>query len=140
MANPVLTQRRSRRVPLWGTLSGELNSCCPAVIIDLSERGVQLEHQEIVRPGQLYVLQLVLRDLPEPLRLPARAIWSWVHHFEVSLEQPLVYRSGLEFQELSPEVSESLGAFLAAREAPDPSGDATLSNEPTARRPRRSGK
>ncbi len=114
MPNPRLLVRRTLRVVLPTPIRSEVNGRFDAFALDLSDRGIRIEHREVVRPGLRYELQVYFPGRATPLRLPARAVWSWVHRFEKTGDTPpLVFHSGLEFQELAPEVRGRLAAFLA---------------------------
>jgi len=113
MVRRILEARRSSRVALLGPVPSWVNGRVEAAALDLSVRGVRLEHREVMRPGQVYTLQFHLPASPLPQPLVARVVWSWVHRFEPGREPALVFHSGLEFLELPAASREALTALLA---------------------------
>src|SRR3990172_8899876 len=79
MVRRILEARRSSRVALLGPVPSWVNGRVEAAALDLSVRGVRLEHREVMRPGQVYTLQFHLPASPLPQPLVARVVWSWVH-------------------------------------------------------------
>lgn len=113
MAERAHKPRRTHRVPVPCPLPTHLNGRLEATVLDLSLLGVQIEHRDLVRPGQAYTLNVHLPGTRTPVHLAARAVWSWVHRFEPGEDGAIVvYRTGLEFHALVPGATQTLARFL----------------------------
>lgn len=109
-------RRLAPRVTVGGRVLSTLWPAVEATLLNLSSTGACLEHQPLtfLRPGSL--CELLIRAEPQELRLRARAVWSMVSR---QVKQPegtteLLYRTGLEFLDLTMEQQEQLAALLRA--------------------------
>jgi hypothetical protein len=121
MGNRLHDTRRVRRIPLDGSIRSEVNGCFEAAVLDLSDRGARIEHREVVRPGQVYVMELRLPGVSTLLRLSAYAVWSWVHRFQPGHDTGgIVFHSGVEFQGLAEGTRQALAEFLGQADTQAP--------------------
>ena len=105
--------RRVERTQLSPVVKGHLDGRFDATVLDLSIFGARLEHSEALRSGWRYVLSLPVTEDGLPLHLPVRVVWSRVQHAERRRGQKgVLYQSGVEFRELSPEAERELARFL----------------------------
>jgi len=91
-------------------LLGEVTAQHAVQVRDLSVGGARLEHGVVLRPGESCLLRVILQD--RPLLLRARIVWSCVVGRVNGLGSPLVFHSGLQFQELPADGQNHLAAFL----------------------------
>ncbi len=104
-------RRRMPRLTLPEPATGEVMGRTPVQILDLSLGGARLEHTAMLRPGDVYVLRLVLQERSFTLR--GRIAWSRViGRTGDGDESTLIYQSGAQFEELSDDVRNALAAFL----------------------------
>jgi hypothetical protein len=108
MANDPGVERRTRaRLEILGDLPGEVTVFQPMTIRELSPAGAQIETQFALQINSLHTVRLELGDLPVVAR--ARV----VHCEVIDVDQDhLLYRSGLEFVEPTPQVSEAIRLFV----------------------------
>ncbi|MFQ5839126.1 MAG: PilZ domain-containing protein [Candidatus Methylomirabilales bacterium] len=108
-------QQERRQHPRWvvaGRLTGRIDDIETAALIDLGPAGAQIEHGNIVRPGPLATLILLIpgRDLS----LTCRVVWSRVLRPETRApeKRQLIYRTGLQFLYLSEATQRLLDGYL----------------------------
>ncbi len=116
---PLLEQERSwtrsRRTPrliLIPPLRAELDGGLEVAVLEISSSGARLEHRQPLTPGDLSTLTLLVDPDAEALRLPGRVVRSWIHQLEEEGDPDPIYHSGLEFQDVPPEVVQSLAAYI----------------------------
>jgi hypothetical protein len=81
-------------------------------LIDLSRSGALVEHSQRVRVGETYQLAFQLETLRVTIK--ALAVRSFVndHPAVQGTERQLLYRTGLEFNDLTPGVAEQISKHL----------------------------
>ncbi len=104
-------QRRGARVHLLAGRAAKLHHC-DATLIDLSLSGALIEHTQWVRVGDLYSFSFQVKGLHVKIRV--RAVRSFVSHRvpEAGGERQLVYRTGVEFTNLTAETARVISAHL----------------------------
>ncbi|MEE9125323.1 MAG: PilZ domain-containing protein [candidate division NC10 bacterium] len=107
-------RRRHPRFVVGGKTKGRMTAIYDASLVDISLGGAMIEHAHIVRPGTLSYLTLDLQGREVNLR--CRVIRSVVHRHEVDPEgeQILVYRTGIEYVDLSDETQQRLHEYIMA--------------------------
>ena len=116
---PLLEQERSwtrtRRTPrliLIPPLRAELDGGLEVAVLEISASGARLEHRQPLTLGALSTLILPVDPGAEALRLPGRVVRSWIQQMEEEGDPEPVYQSGLEFQDVPPEVVQNLAAYI----------------------------
>ncbi len=105
-------RRRHARVPVPGRLQDSLALWRGLRVLDLSETGALIEHEEPLVLGEACLLALRLGGVE--LRLQARVVWSHVHRLTPTPESREVrYRSGLEFTQVPADARDQIERFLA---------------------------
>jgi len=80
---------------------GRMNYQHEVRAVNLSARGARLEHRQPLPPRGQCLISLPVGQQGAPLHLPARVVWSQVHHAEETAVVPgPLYHSGVEFQDL----------------------------------------
>lgn len=105
-------RRRHPRFVVGGKAKARVTAVYDASLLDISLGGAQIEHSDIVRPGTLSYLILNLRGRQISVR--CRVIRSVVDRPEVNPdgEQILIYRTGLEYIDLSEETVQMLDEYI----------------------------
>ena len=104
-------QRRGSRVRLRAGAKARLH-LGDVTLIDLSLSGTLVEHTQRVRVGDLYSLSFQVQGLH--IKVRARAVRSFASH-RVRVaggERQLVYRTGMEFSDLSEDTAKLISAYL----------------------------
>jgi len=106
------TRRQYARFFVGGKAKGRVTAIYDAVVLNLSIGGSLIEHAHVVRPGTLSSLDLDL--FGKRLRLKCRVARSVVHGSNVlpTGERELIYRTGLEFLELSEATRQMIGRYV----------------------------
>lgn len=106
------TRRQYARFFVGGKAKGRVTAIYDAVVMNLSIGGSLIEHAHVVRPGTLSSLDLDL--FGKRLRLKCRVARSVVHgsHVLPTGERELIYRTGLEFLELSEATRQMIGRYV----------------------------
>ncbi|MGH7351283.1 MAG: PilZ domain-containing protein [Candidatus Methylomirabilales bacterium] len=106
------TRRQYARFLVGGKAKGRVTAIYDAVVLNLSIGGSLIEHAHVVRPGTLSFLDLDL--FGKRLRLKCRVARSVVHgsHVLPTGERELIYRTGLEFLELSEATRQVIGRYI----------------------------
>jgi hypothetical protein len=106
------TRRQYARFFVGGKAKGRVTAIYDAVVLNLSVGGSLIEHAHVVRPGTLSSLDLDL--FGKRLRLKCRVARSVVHGSNVlpTGERELIYRTGLEFLELSEATRQMIGRYI----------------------------
>jgi PilZ domain len=100
-------QRDSERVPILGTLQGEVKVYQPMSVHQVSTGGMQVETAFPLHLDALYDFRLTLRD--HSIVAKGRVVHSRI----IDVDQDIVmYRSGVEFIELSTPVQETINALV----------------------------
>lgn len=115
-------KRSSERIPIGGTVHGDIMVFEPLLVREVSTKGASIETSFPMQINSLHDVRLTLGDISVVLK-------GRVAHSRVSdVKQDLVtYRTGLEFVEPSPAVLGVLTSFLSeltsSREASKPSDE-----------------
>lgn len=106
------TRRQYARFFVGGKAKGRVTAIYDAVVLNLSIGGSLIEHAHVVRPGTLSSLDLDL--FGKRLRVKCRVARSVVHgsHVLPTGERELMYRTGLEFLELSETTRQMIGRYI----------------------------
>jgi len=106
------TRRQYARFFVGRKTKGRVTAIYDAVVLNLSIGGSLIEHAHVVRPGTLSSLDLDL--FGKRLRLKCRVARSVVHgsHVLPTGERELIYRTGLEFLELSEATRQMIGRYV----------------------------
>lgn len=106
-------QRDSERIPILGTLKGEVKVYQPMAVNQVSLGGMQIETAFPLHVDALHVFRLTLRD--HSIIVKGRVAHSRI----VEVDQDIVmYRSGVEFIEPSGPVLEAIGELVEALKSP----------------------
>lgn len=109
-------KRDTERVPVPGEVTGEISVYQPIVVLDLSERGAQIETGAAMHLGSLHDFRLSLWDLPVIVK-------GRIVHCQIGSlgDGAVLYRAGVEFVEPSDHALKAIRAFVAReRVAPRP--------------------
>ncbi len=120
-------KRDMERVPVPGAVTGEISVYQPMTVLDLSERGAQIETGAAMHLGSLHDFRLSLRDLPVIVK-------GRIVHCQIGAlgDGTVLYRAGVEFIELSEHALRAIRAFVASERvaaAPVPVVDAELADD-----------
>jgi hypothetical protein len=102
-------KRDGARVPIPG-LTGEVTVVLPITILDMSERGAQVETDFALHLDSLHEFRLSLGD--QSVVVKGRIAHSKIGELH---EGRVLYRTGLEFIEPSEHVVSAIRAFVEAR-------------------------
>src|SRR6187455_1681393 len=102
-------KRESERIPIPGDLRGEVMVFQPMTIREMSRGGAQIETAFPLQLDSLHDFRLALGDR-------SIIVKGRVAHCSISdVEQEMVlYRSGIEFVEVSDRVTSAIAAFIEA--------------------------
>lgn len=108
-------RRRHPRVPVHGEVMGSIHTIASAPFVDLSETGALLEASCALKPGSFYRLRFSIPGTGEMV-LKTRVVRSFVHGFKPGPkgENALVYRTAVEFVEISPNDRAALHQHLGS--------------------------
>ena len=110
-------KRDSERVPIPGQVHGEVTVFQPMSILDMSERGAQVETNFPLHLDSLHDFRLSLGDRSVVVK-------GRIAHCKIGelMEGTVLYRTGVEFVEPSDHVRDAISDFVEAqrlaREAP----------------------
>jgi hypothetical protein len=95
-----------------GDAQARVTAVYEASLVDISTGGALIEHAHIVRPGTMSYLILKLKG--RDVSVQCRVVRSVVHRPEMDAEgeQVLVYRTGLEYVDLSDETLRLLDEYI----------------------------
>lgn len=101
-------KRDTERVPVPGEVTGEISVYQPIVVLDLSERGAQIETGAAMHLGSLHEFRLSLRDLKVIVK-------GRIVHCQIGGlgDGSVLYRAGVEFIELPEHALGAIRAFVA---------------------------
>jgi len=97
-------RRAAQRVAPEQPLSAKLKTSLPARVVDISSRGAQLELMNCLRPNVTCELRLQLPGGEVLVRANVRRCRAWGFGLDERDQRVLLYRAGVEFQDVSPEV------------------------------------
>lgn len=105
MPSPI---RNSERITILGALQGEVKVFQPTSVVEISRGGMQVETSFPFQVDSLHEFRLTLQDRSVVVK-------GRVAHSRITdVDQDIVmYRSGIEFVELSEPVSDAIAAFIA---------------------------
>jgi len=101
-------ERESERIAVLGHLSGAVMVYQPMAIREVGIGGVTVETLFPLHVDSLHQLRLTLHD--RSVVLKGRVVHSSVSDLD---QEAVVYRSGLEFVEVSPRVTTALTSYVA---------------------------
>ncbi|MFQ5847925.1 MAG: PilZ domain-containing protein [Candidatus Methylomirabilales bacterium] len=112
--------RDRRRFPRWRIrelLPGWIGCTLQVFVADISLGGVLIEHPNIVRPGSVCFLTLLLPE--ETVSLKCRVVRSDIYSQEAwpTGERNYVYRTGVEVLESSDAAQRRIGEYIASLKA-----------------------
>jgi hypothetical protein len=85
-------------------LSAKLKTSLPARVVDISSRGAQLELMNCLRPNVTCEVRLQLPDGEVLVRANVRRCRAWGFGLDERDQRVLLYRAGVEFLDVSPEI------------------------------------
>lgn len=112
MANKKEDRRKHTRFFIRERAKGLVSRVDEVSLVNIALGGVLVESAEVVRPGTFSDLGLELQD--KRIRLRCRVVWSAVARQVVdsSGEGIVLYHTGLEFSDISPEAQEVITDYL----------------------------
>ena len=113
-----MSERRAvPRVEPGRRITARLKTSLPAQIIDISSRGVQLEVANSLNPQVPCDIRIQLEDGEVTVRALVRRCRAWAFGLNEADQKVLLYRAGLEFEEIDPEALGRLSTdiFLETR-------------------------
>jgi hypothetical protein len=100
-----MAERRAvTRVAPEQPLSAKVKTSLPARVVDISSRGAQLELMNCLRPNVTCELRLQLPGGEVLVRANVRRCRAWGFGLDEKDQRVLLYRAGVEFQDVSPEI------------------------------------
>src|SRR5271157_1327273 len=122
-----MTERRAvPRVEPEQRIKAKIKTSLPARIVDISSRGVQLEIANSLRPQVPCDVRIQLADGEVMLRAVVRRCRAWAFGLNDADQQILLYRAGLEFEEINPEALARLSSSIFFHSsAPVPGNEGT---------------
>lgn len=105
-------RREGPRLPILGELHGEIMVFQPTTIAEIAASGAQIETSFPLQLGSLHEVRLTLGD--RSVVVKARIAHSCISDVE---QERVVYRSGVEFVELSDHARLAIDAFVEALRA-----------------------
>lgn len=107
-----IDRRRHLRWRVGEGLTGRIASKNEASILDISLGGALVEHSNLVRPGTLSFLTLLLRV--QEVNLRCRVVRSAIYRFKTwpTGEQEHLYRTGVEFLALSEDSRRMIDKYI----------------------------
>lgn len=97
-------RRAAQRVAPEQPLSAKVKTSLPARVVDISSRGAQLELINCLRPNVTCELRLQLPDGEVLVRANVRRCRAWGFGLDEKDQRVLLYRAGVEFEDVAPEV------------------------------------
>ncbi len=105
-------KRDADRLPVPGQITGEVTVFQPMTILDISERGAQVETPFKLQLDSLHDFRLSLDE--RSVVLKGRIVYCQIGEIR---EGTVLYRSGIEFVEPPPHAETAIAAFVEARRA-----------------------
>jgi hypothetical protein len=134
-------RRATARVTPAAPIPVKLKSALPARVLDISTGGIQVEVATSLRPETDCELRVQLADGEMTVRAKVRRCRAWGFGLDESDRRVLLYRAGLQFAELPPEIlgrlrplieTPAADAGTASIQEPAPDADGVATAEPTA--------
>jgi hypothetical protein len=102
-------KRRTERIPILGSLRGEIMRCDPLAVVELGPHGALIETGFPLRLDSLHELRISLGER-------SVVVLCRVVHSRISdvLQDVVAYRSGVEFLDLPAHVERAIAETLAA--------------------------
>ncbi|MEW6336652.1 MAG: PilZ domain-containing protein [Acidobacteriota bacterium] len=110
-------RRRVARITPAQPVEAKVKTSLPARILDISSRGAQLEVANCLKPNVICELRLHLIDGEVTVRALVRRCRAWGFGLDEREQRVLLYRAGVEFSEMAPEVLTRLRAQFALPES-----------------------
>ena len=111
-----MTDKRTvERTPIPQPIVGEVTVFQPMTILDMSERGVQIEAGFALQNDSLHDFRLSLKD--RSIVVKGRVVYCQIGELREGMVR---YRCGVEFVEPSPHVLTAIRDFVAIHDAPPP--------------------
>jgi len=119
-------KRRFPRFTVLGKVAGKIVATHDATLLNLSLGGALIEHPSMVRPGS--VSQLLIPSAKGDIQIDCRvARSSLVRQERRGNETVVIYKSGLEFRDPSPEILAALEEVIkASRQGGGTPGETTV--------------
>jgi hypothetical protein len=119
-------KRRFPRFTVLGKVAGKIIATHEATLLNLSLGGALIEHPSMVRPGS--VSQLLIPTPRGDIQIDCRVARSTlVRQERRGNEAMVIYQTGLEFRDPSPEVLAALeGVIAASRPGGGTPGETTI--------------
>jgi len=131
-----MAERRAvPRVEPRKPLSARVKAFLPARIVDLSERGVQLELATSLRPQVPCDLRIQLDQGEVVVRGLVRRCRAWGFGLDERDQRVLLYRAGLEFETKPPEALLQVVATVLEKASPEHIPAPTAATEPPPDQP-----
>ena len=108
-STPLTDKRDSERVPILGELQAEITVFQPMAVKEISRRGAQIETTFPLQLNSLHDVRLTLGN--RSIVVKGRVAHSRISDVDAEL---ILYRSGLEFVELSDRAAAAIAEFLDA--------------------------
>lgn len=105
-------KRDTDRIPVPGQVTGEVTVFQPMTILDISERGAQVETPFKLQLDSLHDFRLALDG--RSVVLKGRIVYCQIGEIR---EGAVLYRSGIEFVEPSAHAETAIATFVEARRA-----------------------
>lgn len=122
-------------------VAAKVKASIPARVVDISASGLQLELATSLRPQAGCELRVQFDGGDISVRATVRRCRAWGFGLDERDQKVLLYRAGLEFDEISPKALEQLARLTSAEpEPPPPTATGPQADEPvTHHAPARSG-
>ena len=105
-------KRDNERVPVPAQVTGEVTTIHPMIILDISGQGAQIETTVMLPPEGLHDFRISLGS--RSVVVKGRIVHCQIGELR---EGAVIYRSGVEFVELSPHAQIAIEAFVDAQRA-----------------------
>ena len=108
-------KRGTERVPIPSSVTGEVTVFQPMTILDMSERGVQIESPYPLQNDSLHDFRLTLNQ--RSVIVKGRVAYCQIGELRDGV---VLYRSGVEYVEASGHALNAIRDFVAVQHAPPP--------------------
>ena len=108
-------KRGTERVPISSSVTGEVTVFQPMTILDMSERGVQIESPYPLQNDSLHDFRLTLNQ--RSVIVKGRVAYCQIGDLRDGV---VLYRSGVEYVEASGHALNAIRDFVAVQHAPPP--------------------
>ena len=128
MTDP-MAKREVERVPIAGQVRGEVTVFQPMTILNMSEKGMQIEASSALHNDSLHDFRLSLDD--RSVIVKGRIVYCQIGELK---EGVILYRCGIEFVQTSTHAQTAISDFVTAHKdaatAPPKVVDAEIAGEP----------